>query len=349
MEKLNESNEFSLENVVSTAIQVPGVKVSRNAFLAEAFATQDVDLTAILELGPVEAGISRETLLTIGKKLILSRTSQSSLVSFVTGLPGGLAMAATIPADVLQFFGMTLRLAQELSYLYGAQDLWEGGEIDDERVRNQLILYCGAMFGVASAGTGVRLLSAQVAKTAMKKIPQKALTKTTWYPLVKKICAGVGIKITKTTVTKGVAKAIPVIGGVVSGTLNFASMAPMAGKLHSVLDDAAFDYTAEEMEEDIFELEQMDENGSDSPVVKEPKSSSLKAKLKTGTKNICENLSGILSNILSKRSSPKKKPVEKMSGEEIFHAIEKLAQLNEMGAITEAEFDAKKAELLDRL
>ena len=32
-------------------------------------------------------------------------------------------MAATIPADVLQFFGMALRLAQELSYLYGAKDL----------------------------------------------------------------------------------------------------------------------------------------------------------------------------------------------------------------------------------
>ena len=67
-------------------------------------------------------------------------------------------MAATIPADVMQFFGMALRLAQELSYLYGAHDLWQGGQVDDERVQNQLILYCGVMFGVSGAVSGVRVL-----------------------------------------------------------------------------------------------------------------------------------------------------------------------------------------------
>ena len=33
-------------------------------------------------------------------------------------IPGGIAMAATIPADTLQFFGVALRLAQEISYIY---------------------------------------------------------------------------------------------------------------------------------------------------------------------------------------------------------------------------------------
>ena len=80
------------------------------------------------------------------------RTGASSAASFAMGLPGGLAMGATIPADALQFFGMSLRLAQELAYLYGAQNLWKGGEIDDEAVRGQLILYCGVMFGVSGAG-----------------------------------------------------------------------------------------------------------------------------------------------------------------------------------------------------
>ena len=94
------------------------------------------------------------------------------------GIPGGLAMAATIPADILQFYGMTLKLAQELTYLYGAQDLWKDGKVDEEMVRNQLILYCGVMFGVSGAAAGVRLLSTQVAKVALKKLPQKALTKT---------------------------------------------------------------------------------------------------------------------------------------------------------------------------
>ena len=78
----------------------------------------------------------------MAQKLILKRTSQSSLASFAAGIPRGLAMAATIPADVLQFFGVALRLAQELSYLYGAQDLWQNGQVDDERAESQLIMYC---------------------------------------------------------------------------------------------------------------------------------------------------------------------------------------------------------------
>lgn len=201
--------ELALENVIGTAIQIPGVKVIRDKFLAETFATEDIAIQEVLDVGPVAAGVSKDRLALIANKLILKRTSQSSAASFVAGIPGGLAMAATIPADVLQFFGMALRLAQELSYLYGAQDLWRDGQVDDERVQNQLLLYCGVMFGVSGAVSGVRVLSTQIAKTTLKKLPQKALTKTFWYPMVKQIGKAVGVKITKSTVAKGVSKAVP--------------------------------------------------------------------------------------------------------------------------------------------
>ena len=118
------ANELVMENVISTAVQIPGVKVDRNKFLTEQFASSDYPIRDILELGPVEAGVTREELSKLSYKLIFIRTGQSSLASFVAGIPGGLAMAATIPADILQFFGMALRLAQEISYLYGAKDLW---------------------------------------------------------------------------------------------------------------------------------------------------------------------------------------------------------------------------------
>ena len=156
--------EVALEGIIASAVQIPGVKVNRSKFLAETFATEDVVIQDILDYGPIEANISQERLKDIANKLILKRTSQSSLASFAAGIPGGLAMAATIPADVLQFFGMALRLAQELSYLYGAQDLWQNGQVDDEKVKNQLLLYCGVMFGVSGAVSGVRVLSTQIAK-----------------------------------------------------------------------------------------------------------------------------------------------------------------------------------------
>lgn len=254
-EQNNAGKEVALENIITSAVQIPGVKVSRDKFLAETFATEDVIIQDVLDFGPVEAKVSKEKLAAISNKLILKRTSQSSVASFAAGIPGGLAMAATIPADVLQFFGMSLRLAQELSYLYGAQDLWRDGQVDDEKVKNQLLLYCGVMFGVSGAVSGVRVLSTQIAKTTLKKLPQKALTKTFWYPIVKQIGKAIGVKVTKTTVAQGFSKAIPVIGGVISGSINFASMMPMANRLQKTLDSAAFGYTEEDLEKDIIEIE----------------------------------------------------------------------------------------------
>lgn len=138
----------SLPDVVSTAIQVPGVRVNRDAFLCEIFKEVDRDvLQSIIEKGPVAAGVERSVLKQKAHKLIQARTALSTGASFAAGLPGGLAMAATIPADMLQFYGVSLRMAQELAYLYGEPDLWEKDLLDRDKVTNQLILYCGVMFG----------------------------------------------------------------------------------------------------------------------------------------------------------------------------------------------------------
>ena len=180
------STAVSLSDVVSTAIQLPGVRVNRYSFLCDAFKEVDKDsLQSIIEKGPVEAGVGRGVLKQKAHKLIQSRTAISTGASFAAGLPGGLAMAATIPADMLQFYGVSLRMAQELAYLYGETDLWEKDLLDRDKVTNQLILYCGVMFGATGASQSVRLLSSAMAKQAMKKLPQQALTKTFYYPVIK--------------------------------------------------------------------------------------------------------------------------------------------------------------------
>ena len=303
----------SFELVVVNALKIPGVKVNRNEFLAKQFdGMKDVDIHQVLELGSVQAGISEEVLEKMASKLIVKRTSESSAVSFAAGIPGGLAMAATIPADTLQYFGMTLKLAQELIYLYGAEDLWNAGQIDGEMVQNQLILYCGVMFGVSGAAKGVRLLSSQLAKQTLKKLPQKALTKTIWYPIVKKICAAIGVKITKDSAAKGISKAIPVIGGIVSGGLTFLSMRPMGQRLAATLNEANFHYSEEQIMEDYEDLEgtvvDMEEHDTQS--------------------------------------------MEQTDGNEeddIFIKIEKLAKLRDMGAISEEEYNITKDKLLAQI
>ncbi len=338
-EQKNVEKEVALENIITSAVQIPGVKVNRNKFLSETFSTEDVVIQDVLDYGPISAGVSQEKLSKLASKLILTRTGTSSIASFVAGIPGGLAMAATIPADVLQFFGMSLRLAQELSYLYGAQDLWQDGQVDDEKVKNQLLLYCGVMFGVSGAVSGVRVLSTQIAKTTLKKLPQKALTKTFWYPIIKQIGKAIGIKVTKTTVAQGISKAIPVIGGVISGGLNFASMLPMANRLQTALDSAAFNYTEEDLEKDILEIESIVVD-ADEILTEE---NDIKTKLLDNGKKATEKISGLFT---------KKTPVSKKTtndNNEIIETIKKLSELKDSGIITEEEFENKKVELLAKL
>lgn len=326
------TSDIMLEEIICKAIQIPGVKVDRNKFLAEIFSSKVDLLENIINNGPIGVGITREEINNIANRLIMKRTSQSSIASFAAGIPGGLAMAATIPADILQFFGMSLRLAQELSYLYGADDLWENGKIDDEKVKNQLILYCGVMFGVSGAVSGVRILSTQVAKTALKKIPQKALTKTFWYPMIKKICSFVGYTLTKKTLASGVSKAIPVIGGVISGTINFASMMPMARKLNDTLDNATFDYSEEEFNRDIELLS--NETGK----VSEEDKQSFKEKFVVGFSKTKNSVSNLFSKLGDNKDKSEIDPIEE---------IKKYKELLDSGIINQEEFNKKKKDLLN--
>lgn len=315
----SQAKSIAIENVIEQAIKLPGVKVNRDLFLREAFQKQDVEIEEILELGPVEAGCSKETLARLANRQVLITTSKSTAASFLAGLPGGFAMAATVPLDTLQFFAMSMRLAQEASYLYGADDLWRDGEVDSDKVQNQLILYLGVMLGVAGASQGVRLLSAQIAKVALKRIPQKALTKTFWYPFVKKIATKIGIKMTKDVVAKGASKAIPILGGAIAGGITFASMKPMGNRLVKVLEEANFGYSEEKLMSDYHSVSEISESDDEIQDVEDVQVS------------VVEEV----------------KP--QADSEDIFQSIEKLARLFELGAITEKEYEAKKAELLERI
>lgn len=337
------STELALETIISNAVKLPLVKVDRKSFLAESFANSTFSITDILEQGPIAAGVTQEELNRLARKLILKRTSQSSAASFVTGIPGGLAMAATVPADVLQFFGMALRLAQELSYLYGAEDLWQDGTVSDERIQSQLILYCGVMFGVSGAVSGVRVLSTQIAKTTLKKLPQKALSKTFWYPIVKQIGKAIGVKVTKTTVAQGISKAVPLIGGVISGSLNFASMMPMANRLHEALEKASFNYTDEDLAKDLQTLESIDQmDVGTSPANEKNNLVQMKGKVTQGLKSMGAGLAGAFGK---KKGQPtQQEPTFDAAGK-----IEQLFRLKEIGAISQEEFEAKKAELMAKI
>ena len=56
-----EENGLVLENIITSAVQIPGVKVDRKAFLSEIFSHEDVDMKEIFDLGPVQANVTQKT------------------------------------------------------------------------------------------------------------------------------------------------------------------------------------------------------------------------------------------------------------------------------------------------
>lgn len=236
-------------NVINESLKLPFIKVDRSDFLTKTFSNKIDDMPKLFKEGP-QAFFSKEELDRIVSNVINSNVLKSSSISFVSGLPGGVAISATIPADIAQFYGYSLKLAQEISYIYGYNNMWsDQGELTED-AKNTLILYLGVMLGVTSAGAAVRILSNKMALQALKKIPQKALTKTIYYPIIKKVMAIFGTKLTKATFAKGVSKFIPLFGGAVSGTMNYISLKPMANMLKDEL-GKNINYTTKDFEQDI--------------------------------------------------------------------------------------------------
>lgn len=246
---MEQNNESLALKVVNESLKLPFIKIDRSEFLIKKFGEQVDDIQKLIDEGP-QVFFSKEELDKSAIEVINANVLKSSSLSFASGLPGGFAMAATIPADIAQFYGYSLKLAQEISYIYGYNNMWsDQGELTED-AKNTLILYLGIMLGVTSAGSAVRILSNKMALQALKKIPQKTLTKTIYYPIIKKVMAIFGTKLTKATFAKGVSKFIPLVGGAVSGTMNYISLKPMANRLKDEL-GKNINYTTKDFEQDI--------------------------------------------------------------------------------------------------
>ena len=241
-------------NLIETVIKLPYVKVDRNTFLTSYLTKNltDEEKIKLITEGPTSIFNKRE-LDSFANKRINEISLKSAGTSALTGLPGGLALAASIPADLVQFFAFSCKLAQEIAYIYGYDDLWEDGKLTEES-RNKIIIFLGTMFGVNAAGSLLRISSKPLSANVAKKIAAQPLTKTAWYPIIKKVLKLFGVKVTKNTVGSAAGKIIPILGGVISGGLTYTSMKPMGKRLSQEFSKGLV-YTEEDMQKDIEIIE----------------------------------------------------------------------------------------------
>lgn len=233
-EKNNPVNIWN--NILDTVMKMPGATIDRVAFIEKEFNKYDLGEDIIenaIQLGTGKAGIPLEIMDKVAKGCINYHASICTATSTIAGLPGGWALAGTIPADLAQFYYHVIIIAQKLAYTYGWIDFHDDNSNDDFLA--SLTLFIGVMTGARGAGVALSQAAKAFAEQVAKRLPRVALTKTAIYPLIKQIAKWLGIGITKESFAKGLAKIIPVLGGVLSGAITAAMFLPMANKLKKQL------------------------------------------------------------------------------------------------------------------
>lgn len=237
----NGDGTIDIQDVIILAVKTPGVHVARDSFLRkELYKNHPAEVIEdAIARTPALAGISAEEIDKIADEVIKFERNCVSGISAALGMPGGAAMAATIPADIVQYYGYTLRAIQKLLYLYGFPEIdtdEEGICLDSETI-NRIIICLGVMNGVAGANNAIKALAQALAKGVEKKLLSAALTKGTFYPILKSTLKWFGVKLTKEIFAKSVKNVIPVVGGVVGGGITFLSFKPCCLRLKAALTD----------------------------------------------------------------------------------------------------------------
>lgn len=250
MSTVTENPEAFFNGVLGSAARVPLVRIDRDAYLRAALARRcsDEQIRRALEESPAAAGIPLEVLNKAAADSIKYETAKVTALSAAAGIPGGLAMFGTVPADTVQNFAHVLRIAQKLAYLYSWPDLFssDGDEMDDA-TKGVFTLFIGVMFGTQAANNGVAKVADLVANQVLRKLPQQALTKGVIYPVVKKVAVRLGVDMTKQVYAAGVAKLVPVVGAVLSGGLTLATYSAMCMRLKKHLSSLALTKPRPEM------------------------------------------------------------------------------------------------------
>jgi hypothetical protein len=256
MKDKEKTPDFDIWQIISWLLaNVPVLQVNRDAFLKSTFKKRltKEEIEKLLTSGP-KGVVELEDIDKIATSLIGKQRLTTTGISVLTGLPSNvLALAGTITADVLQTFAFYIIMAQQLAYLYGEDDFWA---LSDDDQKTRLMLYIGTMFGIEKAASLIPIISKNAAEILAKRFMETAVTKVLGgipWKIAKVVARLLGIKLTRDVAAKGISKIVPIIGGIASGALNYATFGPMAKKLNAALRES-WTITPDEIESRIDTL-----------------------------------------------------------------------------------------------
>ena len=223
------------DEVLAQAALLPGMSVGRQTFLREMLKKQPQGtVDAAIRTTPARAGVSRRVVARLCKKAGAHETRQTTVLSIAAGVPGGAAAAATIPADLVQFYAHLIRVIQKYSYLYGWRDACEFGNTGmGECARCAITLFLGVMSGVAKADETLCWLSRRrdIAN------PSMLFQESAVQDAAREVGEALSKRMAHRMTGQVVGKAIPLAGAVISGTMAHGGFADMQRRLRTKLDE----------------------------------------------------------------------------------------------------------------
>ena len=223
----------TFDEVLAQAIRLPGTGVSRVSYLAEVVGRKHPRLVQrAIDTTPARAGLTEREIEKIAKKSLGKDGRRTTALSFAAGIPGGVAGAVTIPADLVQFYGYLIRAIQKLSYLYGWRDLaFVDSTQTDVATAAALVIMLGVMAGVERANATLARLARLRASGADDVRLRNALAARAMQEEVNQISAELTRRMAKRLTGQVAGKAIPLVGGIVSGVITGSGFDEMAKRL----------------------------------------------------------------------------------------------------------------------
>ena len=146
------------KKLITKLASVPVVRVDRDEFLKQLFGNSPY-IDDIIKYGPQRV-FTVDSLRVKADEIIQNSTRKSAVTSFAAGLPSNIAvMTAASVADVVQYFGFALNLAQKIAYLFGENQIFTTFDPSEDMIKTdgtyipesaqvKMIAYLGAMLGV---------------------------------------------------------------------------------------------------------------------------------------------------------------------------------------------------------
>ncbi len=229
-------DDKKLLNFIKTTSNLPLIKIDRDKYLAKEFAVEYPKLLPlILDKGAYDAGVPDNYIEKVSKNAIKYEVGKSTTMSFLSGLPGGLVGVGAIPADVAQFLGHAIRIAQKLCYIAGMPSFSFGDEMTDEEAY-LVAVYLGVMFEDKEAILALNTIG-KVLGTAAAKV-NFAVTSIIGYSVIASLLPKLATKLGSGVFAKTFVKAVPIIGGAVSGSITYVNLNSMSYKLYKKLKES---------------------------------------------------------------------------------------------------------------